>query len=298
MELHPSAIHFLQVIQVEKRYSPNTYEAYKNDLQQFSAFLHRQYEKDDLRMATHTEIRSWMVEMMQEKITPRSINRKISTLKSFYKLMMRRGEVKKNPLAKVQTPKTSKRLPVFVEQTGIDQLLNNVTFAEGYEGALDRLIIELLYGTGMRRSELLNLKESDVDSYNSQIKVLGKGNKERLIPLHPQLVGSIKKFIETKRSEIEVQEGSYLLVTTKGKKLSAPIVYNCVKKHLSLVTTIDKRSPHVMRHTFATHLLNNGADINAVKELLGHSSLAATQVYTHNTIEKLKAVYAKAHPKA
>jgi integrase/recombinase XerC len=187
---------------------------------------------------------------------------------------------------------------VFVEQTGIDQLLNNVTFAEGYEGALDRLIIELLYGTGMRRSELLNLKESDVDSYNSQIKVLGKGNKERLIPLHPQLVGSIKKFIETKRSEIEVQEGSYLLVTTKGKKLSAPIVYNCVKKHLSLVTTIDKRSPHVMRHTFATHLLNNGADINAVKELLGHSSLAATQVYTHNTIEKLKAVYAKAHPKA
>lgn len=298
MELHPSAIHFLQVIQVEKRYSPNTYEAYKNDLEQFSAFLHRQYEKDDLRMATHTEIRSWMVEMMQEKITPRSINRKISTLKSFYKLMMRRGEVKKNPLAKVQTPKTSKRLPVFVEQTGIDQLLNNVTFAEGYEGALDRLIIELLYGTGMRRSELLNLKESDVDSYNSQIKVLGKGNKERLIPLHPQLLASIKKFIETKRSEIEVQEGSYLLVNTKGKKLSAPIVYNCVKKHLSLVTTIDKRSPHVMRHTFATHLLNNGADINAVKELLGHSSLAATQVYTHNTIEKLKAVYAKAHPKA
>lgn len=288
----------MQVIQVEKRYSVNTYEAYKNDLEQFSAFLHRQYEKDDLRMATHTEIRSWMVEMMQEKITPRSINRKISTLKSFYKLMMRRGEVKKSPLAKVQTPKTSKRLPVFVEQTGIDQLLNNVTFAEGYEGALDRLIIELLYGTGMRRSELLNLKESDVDSYNSQIKVLGKGNKERLIPLHPQLLASIKKFIETKRSEIEVQEGSYLLVNTKGKKLSAPIVYNCVKKHLSLVTTIDKRSPHVMRHTFATHLLNNGADINAVKELLGHSSLAATQVYTHNTIEKLKAVYAKAHPKA
>ncbi len=298
MELHPSAIHFLQVIQVEKRYSVNTYEAYKNDLEQFSAFLQRQYDKDDLRMATHTEIRSWMVEMMQEKITPRSINRKISTLKSFYKLMMRRGEVKKNPLAKVQTPKTSKRLPVFVEQTGIDQLLNNVTFAEGYEGALDKLIIELLYGTGMRRSELLNLKESDIDSYNSQVKVLGKGNKERLIPLHPQLLASIKKFIETKRSEIEVQDGSYLLVNTKGKKLSAPIVYNCVKKHLSLVTTIDKRSPHVMRHTFATHLLNNGADINAVKELLGHSSLAATQVYTHNTIEKLKAVYAKAHPKA
>ena len=298
MELHASAQHFLQVIQVEKRYSPNTYDAYKNDLEQFTAFLHRQYEKDDLRTATHSEIRSWMVEMMQEKITPRSINRKISTLKSFYKLMMRRGEVKKNPLAKVQTPKTSKRLPVFVEQTGIDQLLNNVTFAEGYEGALDRLIVELLYGTGMRRSELLNIKESDVDSYNSQIKVLGKGNKERLIPIHPQLVATIKKYIELKRADIDVQDGNYLLVTAKGKKLNAPIVYNCVKKYLSLVTTIEKRSPHVMRHTFATHLLNNGADINAVKELLGHSSLAATQVYTHNTIDKLKAVYAKAHPKA
>lgn len=299
METQASVQLFLQHIQYTKRYSPNTLEAYTRDLDQFAHFLHKQYEKDDVTAATHTEIRSWMVEMMQQKITPRSINRKVSTLKSFFKFMMRDGKVKKNPLSKVQTPKTGKRLPVFVEQTNIDQLLNNVVFPDGYEGALDRIIIELLYGTGMRRSELLNLKETDIDSYNSQIKVLGKGNKERLIPIHNQLLTAIKKYIEEKHLAItEGQQGSYLLVTDKGKKLSAAAVYNTVKKHLSVVTTINKRSPHVLRHTFATHLMNNGADINAVKELLGHSSLAATQVYTHNTIDKLKNIHAKAHPKA
>lgn len=290
---------FLQHIQHTKRYSPNTLEAYTRDLEQFATFLHNQYEKDDISATTHTEIRSWMVDMMQHKISPRSINRKVSVLKSLFKFLMRRGEVKKNPLSKVQTPKTSKRLPVFVEQTNIEQLLNNVVFAEGYEGALDRIIVELLYGTGMRRSELLNLKESDVDSYNAQIKVLGKGNKERLIPIHTQLLAGIKNYIAEKSKVIDgIPEGNYLLVTEKGKPLSAAMVYSTVKKHLSIVTTINKRSPHVLRHTFATHLMNNGADINAVKELLGHSSLAATQVYTHNTIEKLKNIHAKAHPKA
>lgn len=298
MELHPSVQSFLRYIEVEKRYSVNTIESYKTDLEQFTAFLQRQYEKDDLRACTHTEVRSWMVEMMQEKISARTINRKVSTLKSLFKYLMRRGEVKKNPLSKVQTPKPGKRLPVFVEQSSIDHLLTGVTFAEGYEGTLDRMIIELLYGTGMRRSELMNLKETDVDSYNKQIKVLGKGNKERLIPIHEQLLASIKKYMDYKKAAIEGLDNNYLLVTAKGKQLSTPVVYNCVKKYLSMVTTIEKRSPHVMRHTFATHLLNNGADINAVKELLGHSSLAATQVYTHNTIDKLKAVYAKAHPKA
>lgn len=299
MELQAPVQSFLQHIQHTKRYSPNTLQAYTSDLEQFAIFLHKQYEKDDISTTTHTEIRSWMVDMMQHKISPRSINRKVSVLKSLFKFLMRRGEVKKNPLSKVQTPKTSKSLPVFVEQTNIEQLLNNVVFAEGYEGALDRIIIELLYGTGMRRSELLNLKESDVDSYNAQIKVLGKGNKERLIPIHTQLLAGIKNYIAEKNKLIDgMPQGNYLLVTEKGKPLSAAIVYNTVKKHLSIVTTINKRSPHVLRHTFATHLMNNGADINAVKELLGHSSLAATQVYTHNTIEKLKNIHAKAHPKA
>lgn len=298
MEMHTSVQSFLQHIQHTKRYSANTLSAYTGDLEQFSVFLHKQYEKDDISTATHTEIRSWMVDMMQHKISPRSINRKVSVLKSLFKFLMRRGEVKKNPLSKVQTPKTSKRLPVFVEQTGIDHLLKDIVFADGYEGMLNRIIIELLYGTGMRRSELLSLKEADVDSYNAQIKVLGKGNKERLIPIHTQLLATIKNFVALKKQFIAEQEGNYLLVTPKGKKLTPAVVYTCVKKYLSLVTTIDKRSPHVLRHTFATHLMNNGADINAVKELLGHSSLAATQVYTHNTIDKLKAVYAKAHPKA
>ncbi|MFN8287735.1 MAG: tyrosine-type recombinase/integrase [Chitinophagales bacterium] len=295
MQLHPSIESFLNYIQYEKRYSANTLESYKNDLLQFVAFL----EGDmDIITVSHIHIRNWMVSMMQDKISARSINRKISTLKSFYKFLMRRGEVKKNPLSKVQTPKTGKRLPVFVEQTGIDRLLTQIEFPEGYEGALEKIILELLYGTGMRRNELINLKETDIDSYNSQLKVLGKGNKERIIPIHPQLKTSIQQFLAEKQKAIPQPEGSYLLLMPNGKKLQPRSVYGMVKKYLHLVTTVDKKSPHVLRHTFATHLMNNGADINAVKELLGHSSLAATQVYTHNTIEKLKEVYRKAHPKA
>ncbi|HLP19211.1 MAG TPA: tyrosine-type recombinase/integrase [Chitinophagales bacterium] len=287
---------FLNFMQYEKRSSPHTLESYTNDLLQFTAFL-KDYEKE-VPQASHIDIRNWMVSMMEQKITPRTINRKVSALQSFYKFLMRKGELKKNPLAKVQTPKTSKRLPVFVEQPGIEKLLGQIEFPEGYEGARDRITIELLYGTGMRRSELMNLKETDFDSYNSQIKVLGKGNKERIIPVHNRLTTTIKEFIEIKRQAVAGQEGSYLIVSPKGKKLDAPTVYKVVKKYLDLVTTVDKRSPHTLRHTFATHLMNNGADINAVKELLGHASLAATQVYTHNTIDKLKNIYKQAHPKA
>lgn len=298
MQVPASVESFLSYIQYEKRYSPHTLESYKNDLLQFAVFLQANGLSPELARATHIDIRNWMVSMMQDKITPRSINRKISTLKSFYKFMMRRGEVKKSPLGKVQTPKTSKRLPVFVEQTGIEKLMTGVEFAEGYEGALEKMILELLYGTGMRRSELINLKETDIDSYQSQLKVLGKGNKERIIPMHPALRQSIQQFLTVKKNSVQEQEGSWLLVTDKGRQLAPRSVYAMVKKYLHLVTTVEMKSPHVLRHTFATHLMNNGADINAVKELLGHSSLAATQVYTHNTIEKLKEVYRKAHPKA
>src|SRR5580658_5962830 len=258
---------FLNYIEYEKRYSKNTIESYQNDLEQFSAFLHKEYEKDEPVTATHTEIRSWIVQMMEHKISARSINRKISALKSFYKFMMRKGELKKSPLARVQNPKTSKRLPVFVEQPGIDRLLKQVEFPEGYEGARDKIIIELFYGTGIRRNELINLKETDVDSYNSQIKVLGKGNKERIIPIHPELKNSIGKFIVEKKKCIPVQQGNYLLVNDMGNKMPPALIYSTVKKYLSLVTTINKKSPHVLRHTFATHLMNGGADINAVKEL-------------------------------
>ncbi len=287
---------FLNFIEFERRYSKHTLESYTNDLLQFDAFL-KPYEKE-IAQALHIDVRNWMVSMMEQKITPRSINRKISTLQSFYKFLMRKGDIKKSPLAKVQTPKTSKRLPVFVELPGIEKLLKDTEFAEGYEGLRDKMIIELLYGTGMRRSELMNLKETDFDSYNSQVKVLGKGNKERIIPVHNQLTISIKNFIEEKRKAVPVQQGNFLVVNVNGKKLEPATVYKCVNKYLNLVTTVDKRSPHTLRHTFATHLMNNGADINAVKELLGHTSLAATQVYTHNTIDKLKNIYKQAHPKA
>ncbi|HWB63123.1 MAG TPA: tyrosine-type recombinase/integrase [Chitinophagales bacterium] len=288
---------FYNYIAFEKRYSKNTLESYRNDLEQFNAFL-KANEGSEITFATHLEARNWIVGLMEQKITTRSINRKISTLKSFYKYLLKKGEIRKNPMAKVQAPKTAKRLPAFVEQPGIERLLTQLEFAEGFEGQCEKMIFELLYATGMRRSELINLKEKDIDSYGSQIKVLGKGNKERIIPLSPKLTLAIREFIETKRNALENQEGDYLLVTPKGNKIPPRQLYTIVRKYLDLVTTIDKRSPHVLRHTFATHLMNNGADINAVKELLGHSSLAATQVYTHNTIDKLKNIYKQAHPKA
>ena len=295
--MHPSVQSFLNFIAFEKRYSKHTLESYQNDLKQFSDFL-AENESNEITLASHNDIRSWMVSMMEQKITARSVNRKISALKSFYKFLLKKGEIKKNPVSKVQTPKTSKRLPAFVESTGIDKLMNQIEFPEGYKGLRDKLMLELFYGTGMRRTELINLRETDFDTYNSQLKVLGKGNKERIIPIHPQLRTTIKDFIASKKTLMEQQQENFLLVDDKGRKMSPSFVYGNVKNYLNLVTTIHKRSPHILRHTFATHLMNNGADINAVKELLGHSSLAATQVYTHNTIEKLKEVYKQAHPKA
>lgn len=295
--MHALTHSFYNYIEFEKRYSKHTLEAYKSDLEQLSDFLIKN-ESNDIHLANHHDIRNWIVSMMEQKVSARSINRKISTLKSFYKFLMRKGEIKKSPLGKVQSPKTSKRLPVFVELPGIEKLMKEVEFPEGYEGLRDKMILELFYGTGMRRNELINLKETDIDSYNSQIKVLGKGNKERLIPIHNSLLASVKGFMAEKKKLLEEPATNYLIVDENGKKMMPATVYSIVKKYLNLVTTVDKKSPHVLRHTFATHLMNNGADINAVKELLGHTSLAATQVYTHNTIDKLKEIYRQAHPKA
>ncbi|MBS1625213.1 MAG: tyrosine-type recombinase/integrase [Bacteroidetes bacterium] len=295
--MSPHIQSFLSYIQYERRYSPHTLESYQNDLEQLYYYLKTEYQKEEIELATHLEIRSWMVSMMEKEISPRSINRKLSTLKSFFKFLMRKGVVKKSPLAKVLAPKTAKRLPVFVEKNGIDKLMKEVEFPESFEGARDRIILELLYGTGMRRSELLGLRETDLDSYHSQVKVLGKGNKERIIPIQPELRDAVKEYITHKNAHI-THPSLYLFVDDEGRQLNASRVYATVKKYLNLVTTINKKSPHVLRHTYATHLMNNGADINAVKELLGHASLAATQVYTHNTIDKLKNIYKQAHPKA
>jgi len=295
--MSPYVQSFLSYIEYERRYSKHTLESYGNDLEQFYFYLKSEYQKEELELATHLEIRSWIVQMMEHKISPRSINRKLSTLKSFFKFLMRKGVVKKSPLSKVLAPKISKRLPVFVEKAGIERLLTDIEFSDDFEGKRDKMILDLFYNTGMRRSELNNLRETDIDSYNSQIKVLGKGNKERIIPIQPQLRVALKEYIEVKNQSIATPS-VYLFVNREGKLLNPSNIYQIVKKYLNLITTIDKKSPHVLRHTFATHLMNNGADINAVKELLGHASLAATQVYTHNTIDKLKNIYKQAHPKA
>jgi integrase/recombinase XerC len=243
-------------------------------------------------------IRSWLASLKEGKMESKSINRKISALKSFFKFQIREGKLQASPMATIVSPKNKKRLPQFVDEKDVNVLFSHVEFPDDWEGKTDRLLLQLLYNTGMRQGELGSLKERQVDKSNRVIKVLGKGNKERVIPVSVELMNSLLSYISDKTVVFEQFDKDHVLVNAKGRKLYPKYIYNRVKLYLSMVTTIDKKSPHVLRHTFATHLLNNGAELNAVKELLGHSSLAATQVYTHNTIEKLKDVYKKAHPKA
>jgi len=235
---------------------------------------------------------------MENGTTPRSINRKLSSLKSFYKFLLRNETIKVNPMQKIQAPKTSKRLPVFVEESSMKMLFEQVEFGEGFPAVRDRLLMEVFYATGMRVSELINLKDKDIDLQNSQVKVLGKRNKERIIPYTRNIRQMIQEYQSLKLKQSFPFSSENLFVNKDGKPLTRITAYNLVKKYLSAVSTLDKRSPHVLRHTFATHMLNNGADINSIKEILGHANLAATQVYTHNTIEKLKQVYKQAHPRA
>jgi integrase/recombinase XerC len=286
---------FLNYLRFEKRYSQHTIISYHNDLEQFFAFL-SQYGDTEINAISTSFIRSWLAELKGEKISSKSINRKISSLKSFFKFLMKQGVIKQTPMTTIVSPKINKRLPIFVEEKNTDTLFSHVEFADDWIGRTDRLILILFYSTGMRLSELINLKEKNVDVYYSQIKVLGKGNKERIIPVSKELSKEIKSYIDSK--PIKLEGVIEVLINERGKPLYPKYVYNTVKKYLTAVTTLDKKSPHVLRHTFATHLMNNGADLNAVKELLGHASLAATQVYTHNTIETLKDIYKKAHPKA
>ncbi len=288
---------FINYLRYEKRMSPHTVIAYTNDLDQFYLYLKNVYSLDDIKEVNHSIIRSWVVSLMENKIIARSVNRKISTLKSFYKFLLREKVLEVNPMHKIQSPKNAKRLPVFVEESKMNALIEDVKFNDDFEGRRNLLIIEMLYSTGMRRAELVGLKESDINFHNSTLKVLGKRNKERLIPLTAGLKTLIKEYIEQRNKTVE-SKNNFLFVTKKGNQINASAVYVVVRDALEKVTTLKKKSPHVLRHTFATHLLNNGANLNAIKELLGHASLAATQIYTHNTIEKLKSVYSKAHPKA
>jgi integrase/recombinase XerC len=294
---HPIIQPFLDYLKFEKRYSKHTVISYQTDLVSFFDYIIMQYGETSLHQLSHIYIRSWLASLKEEGMTAKSINRKISSLKSFFKFQLKTGVIKQTPMTKIISPKNEKRLPSFVADKDIKTLFEYVEFPDNWQGKTERLLLLLFYNTGMRLSEVINLKDSQVNSANHSLKVLGKGNKERIIPISPGVLNEIKKY-QTERDGMIAEKADFLFRNERGKALSPRGVYTSVKKYLSLVTTIEKRSPHVLRHSFATHLTNNGADLNAVKELLGHSSLAATQVYTHNTIEKLKNIYKKAHPKA
>jgi len=298
MDLNSSILQFLHYLQFEKKYSNHTRTSYQTDLIQFENYISSTYNFQQISLISHVHIKSWLVKMINEGVKNRSVARKISTLKSYYNFLLREQIVLVNPLTKVQTPKIEKRLPEFVETASMVNLFDerslNPYFKTDFEGKRNKLIVLLFYTTGIRLSELMNLTESNIDFYKKQIKVLGKRNKERIIPITTELILLIKDF-QIDKTELKF-ENQYLLTTNKGDQIYPKLIYNCVKTHLSLVTTLSKRSPHVLRHTYATHLLNQGAELNAIKELLGHSSLAATQVYTHNSIQQLKEVYKK-HPR-
>jgi integrase/recombinase XerC len=289
---------FLRFIEFEKRYSHHTLISYKNDLSQFQDFLDTNHKNILIQDADHYLIRSWIIFLSEGEIKPRSINRKIASLKSFYKFLLRREVISINPTTKLRLLKTEKNLPHFIKESEMDNLLDHFHFTEDFSGKRDRLMIELLYNTGIRLSELVNLKIANVSLYDQTIKVLGKRNKERIIPISSFIVNLIKDYLQDLASDSKVKSDVFLIQTDKMEKVYPVFVYRTIKHYLGKVSYSEKKSPHVLRHTFATHLLNKGADLNAVKDLLGHSSLAATQVYTHNSLDKLKKVFDQAHPKA
>lgn len=289
---------FLKYIEFEKRYSPHTVISYKNDLEQFNIFLTSLDSQITLDKVEYLHIRPWIISLVENKISPASINRKMASLRSYYKYLVKSGAIVSNPSKQLKALKTPKRLPQFAQESEMQRLFESVEFGDKFEGVRDQLILELLYATGMRRAELIGLSVSSFNVHKSQIKVLGKRNKERIIPLNKEVARLVQKYLQLREVEFMSVANNFLLLTNKGEPMYEAFVYRKVKKYLSATTSLEKNSPHILRHTFATHLLNNGADLNAVKELLGHSSLAATQVYTHNSLDKLKKVFEKAHPKA
>tara|TARA_B100000963_G_scaffold122811_1_gene107126 strand:+ start:540 stop:1421 length:882 start_codon:yes stop_codon:yes gene_type:complete len=287
---------FLDYLSLEKRYSYNTIKSYQTDLKLFESFLKNTYdisiEKTDQNMT-----RSWLVNEIKKGNSSRTVNRKITTLKSFFKFLVKIGEITQNPTLKITSSKTTKKIPQFVGLEDMNRILDNIKFKKNFSGFRDKLIVEIFYSTGMRLSELINIKINDFDVSKGVIKVLGKRNKERFIPLTKELQKSLDNYLVFRAKHLQINH-SYLLVTDLGKKLNPSMVYRKVNDILNRVTTLEKKSPHILRHTFATHMLNNGADLNVIKELLGHASLSATEVYTHNSIEQLKKVFNRSHPRA
>lgn len=288
---------FLHYLQFEKRYSSHTTEAYRSDLFQFISFLEGEglSGNDALAEADASLVRVWLMQLMESGMKPRSVNRKITALKAFYHFNVGTGKLMANPMLKVVAPKAPKQLPEYVEAAKLDLLLDQVEFEEGFNGVLSKLVLELLYGTGMRRAELLGLRLADWEPNSQQIRVTGKRNKQRIIPLFPSLAARLEAYLQLRLSLNAASDK--LLLREDGSEIYAEWVYRLVRKYLGLVSTKKKRSPHVLRHSFATEMLNNGADLNAIKEVLGHANLSATQVYTHNSLEKLKSVYKNAHPR-
>lgn len=287
---------FINFLQYEKRYSPHTVTAYRKDLDQFVEFCTKMVGDFVVNEVDVKMVRAWVVSLMEKQITPRSVARKVTTLKAFYKFLMKEQIVEVNPALHVPLPKVRKKLPHFVEEKNLGHLLDGGNFADDFTGRRDKLILSLFYGTGIRLAELISLKEQDFDRKDFVIRVLGKRQKERVIPYPREINNLLDNYVIAKKSEVGNQS-EFLFVTEKGRQVYEKLIYRVVKSNLAKVTSLEKKSPHVLRHTYATHLLNNGADLNAVKELLGHSNLAATQVYTHTTFEKLQQSYKQAHPR-
>ncbi len=288
---------FISYLKYEKRYSNLTAIAYKKDLDQFEEFCLKTIGDFHVELINDKVVRKWIVDLMEQGLSSRTVNKKISALKSFNKYLMRSGVVDEDRLRNVIVLKVPKKLPQFVEEKNLNHLLDDGFFGNDFEALRDKLILSLLYGTGIRLAELMHLKDADIHPAEFLIKVLGKRNKERIIP-YPRSINPLLDLYRNERTQLFGSPAPYLLLTSKGKPVYEKLIYRIVTKNLSLVTTIEKKSPHVLRHTFATHLLNHGADLNAVKEMLGHANLSATQIYTHTSLEKIQKIYRQAHPRS
>lgn len=288
---------FKDYLQKEKKYSLHTVTAYSNDLSDFEAFLKQDFDQDSLEDVNYSQIRSWIVSLVDAGISNTSVNRKISSLKSFYKFLLKIKRIQVSPLLKHKALKTPKKLQIPFSEKELDNVLNYIVYPEGFEGMRDKLVIDLFYTTGIRRAELIGLKVANVDLSKGVLKVLGKRNRERILPILPVIQEQIRLYLSERAGLEEIKDGEFFFLTLKGVKLNDSLVYRLINMYFSNVSEKVKKSPHVLRHTFATHMLNNGADLNSVKELLGHSSLASTQIYTHSSLAELKKVYGDAHPR-
>ena len=287
---------FIKYLKFEKRLSDHTILSYDNDLKQFESFFKTYSTNKEIKTTDKRAIRSWIVELSLKNLSPKSINRKIATLKSFFKFLIKREVIEINPTTNITSLKTDQKIPNFLKEKDVNFLFDNLILEKNFNGERDMMILELLYGTGIRISELINLKTRNINLQKKEMKIMGKRKKERIIPLHQQIISQIKKYLG-KKNEIKSTH-EFLLCTNKGKKLYPMLIYRIVKKHLSSLINSKKYNPHLLRHTFATHILNKGGDLNSIKDLLGHESLAATQIYTHNSIEKLKETFKASHPRA